>query len=151
MIGRGAHTAGVEEDLEGGAEVTSARFQMNTVRIGIESLAEDHPVERTIELDVDAHVSLLALHLQMLDLGRIGRGERPVLLGTSVRASRCTVLSWRSVDRAMLQRQRAAVHQWCFAISALEMKDMLALDNRVVCIYLELRNASLNFKKKQVT
>lgn len=74
MVGRARHTAAVQEDLEGGAQVPSARLQMHAVRIAVETLGEDHAVERPVELDVDAHVRLFALHLQMLDLRAVVRG-----------------------------------------------------------------------------
>ena len=47
---------------------------MNTVSVRVESLAEDHAVERPIELDVHSHVRLLALYLEMLDLRRVRGG-----------------------------------------------------------------------------
>lgn len=68
MVGRTGHAAAVEEDFECGTQVTGARLHVNTVRVAVEALREDHAVERPIELDVDAHVRLLALHLQMFDL-----------------------------------------------------------------------------------
>jgi len=53
--------------------VASTGLQVDTVRIRVEALAEDHTVERSIELDVYPHMRLLALHLQMLDLRSIWR------------------------------------------------------------------------------
>lgn len=63
VIRRARHTAAVEEDLEGGTQVTSAWLHVNAVRVTVESLREDHAIEWTVELDVDTHVCLLALHL----------------------------------------------------------------------------------------
>lgn len=37
------------------------------------SFGEDHSVERSIEFNVDTHVRLLALHLQILNLRLIAR------------------------------------------------------------------------------
>ena len=50
---------------------------MDAVCVSVVSLAEDHPVEGTVELDVDADAGLLALHLDVLDLGQVGLGGRP--------------------------------------------------------------------------
>lgn len=88
MVRRAAHAAAVQEDLEGRTQVASARLQMHAVRIAVESLREDHSVEGSIEFDVDAHVRLLALHLQMLDLGAVVRGrEGPWVVSTTVAAA----------------------------------------------------------------
>ena len=46
---------------------------MDTVDVAVESLAEDHPVERSVELDPDSEEILLALNLQVFDLGHVGR------------------------------------------------------------------------------
>lgn len=68
--------------------MAGTRFQMHAVLIAVESLREDHPVEGSIEFDVDAHVRLLALHLQMLDLGAIVRGRQgPWVVSTTVAAA----------------------------------------------------------------
>lgn len=48
--------------------MTSSGLHVNAVRVTIEAFREDHSVEGPIELDVDAHVRFLALHLQMFDL-----------------------------------------------------------------------------------
>lgn len=68
VIGRAAHAATVQENLECRTQMAGARFQMHTVSITVETFRENHAVEWAIEFDIDAHVSLLALHLQMLDL-----------------------------------------------------------------------------------
>lgn len=73
MIGRTAHAATVQEYLECRTQMPGARFQMHTVSVTVETFGENHAVERAIEFNVDAHVSLLALHLQMLDLRTVVR------------------------------------------------------------------------------
>ena len=71
------HAAAVQEDLEAGGDGAGARRQVHAVGVAVEALAEDHPVEGTVELDVDADAGLLALHLDVLDLGQVGLGGRP--------------------------------------------------------------------------
>lgn len=64
--------------------MTGTRFQVHAMRIAVVALGEDHAVERTIEFDVDAHVRLLALHLQMLDLRAVVRSaQRPLFVGAN--------------------------------------------------------------------
>jgi len=46
---------------------------VNAVGVAVVALGEDHAVEGSIEFDVDPHMSLLALHLQVLDLWLIAR------------------------------------------------------------------------------
>lgn len=110
VIGRAAHAARIQEDLEGRAQVASSWLEMNAVRIRVESFAEYHPIERTIELDVHSHVSFFALNLKMLDLRRVRRSERPIFL--------CTmrlwwpILRWGPINGSVLQRQRATIDQW---------------------------------------
>lgn len=78
VIRRTAHAATVQENLEGRTQMAGARFQMHTVSITVEAFGENHAVKRTIEFDVDAHVSLFALHLQMLNLRTVVRcAQRP--------------------------------------------------------------------------
>ena len=45
---------------------------MDTVDVAVEALAEDHPVERPVELDPHSEQVLLALHLQVLYLSHVG-------------------------------------------------------------------------------
>ena len=71
------HAAAVQEDLKAGGDGAGARRQVHAVGVAVEALAEDHPVEGTVELDVDADAGLLALHLDVLDLGQVGLGGRP--------------------------------------------------------------------------
>jgi len=118
VVRRGAHAARVEEDLEGRAQVAGAGFQVHAVRIRVEAFAEDHTVERPIELDVHAHVRLLALHLQMFDLRGVRRRQRPVLFVNG----RWTILSRGSVHRSVFEGQRAAVNQWCLALNTLQQR-----------------------------
>lgn len=88
MVRRAAHAAAIQEDLEGRTQMTGAGFQMHTVRVTVESLREDHSVEGSIEFDVDAHMRLLALHLQVLDLGAIVRGRQgPGVVSTTTAAA----------------------------------------------------------------
>lgn len=63
MISRARHAAAVEEDLKGGTEMTGSGLHVHAVRVTVEAFREDHSVEGSIELDVDTHVRLLALHL----------------------------------------------------------------------------------------
>lgn len=88
VVSRAAHTAAVQEDLESCTKVTGTGLQMHTVRIAVESLREDHSVEGSIEFDVDAHMRLFALHLQVLDLGAIVRGRQgPRVVSTTAAAA----------------------------------------------------------------
>jgi len=85
VVGRARHAAAVEEDLEGRAEMSSAWLHMHAVLVAVEALGEDHAVERPIELDVDAHVRLLALHLKVLDLRIVGGGsQRPRIVSATM-------------------------------------------------------------------
>lgn len=68
VIRRTAHATTVQENLERRTQMAGAGFQMHAVSITVETFGENHAVKRTIEFDVDAHVSLFALHLQMLNL-----------------------------------------------------------------------------------
>lgn len=80
---------------------------MNTVRVAVMSLGEDHSVERSIEFDIDTHVRLLALDLQILNLRLVARlANRPLIFrgwanGTTLRwvASK-TAGWWRQESRA---------------------------------------------------
>lgn len=45
---------------------------MNAVDVAVVALAEDHPVEGPVEVDPDSEQVLLALDLQVLNLGHIG-------------------------------------------------------------------------------
>lgn len=88
MVGRAAHTAAVQEDFKSGTQMSGSRFQMHTVRIAVKSLREDHSVEGSVEFDVYTHVRLLALHLQMLDLGTIVRARQgPWVVSTTAAAA----------------------------------------------------------------
>jgi hypothetical protein len=121
VVRRGAHAARVEEDLEGSAQVAGAGLQVHAVRVRVEALAEYHPVERTVELDVHAHVGLLALDLQVFDLRGVGRRQGPVLLGP-VGGRRWPILGRGPVHRPVLQGQGAAVNQRRFPLCALKIK-----------------------------
>ena len=46
---------------------------MDTIDVGVVSLAEDHAVERAVKDNAHAHQVLLALDLKVLDLGHVGR------------------------------------------------------------------------------
>ena len=51
---------------------------MDAIGVTVVTLGEDHAVEGPVELDVDAHVRPLALHLQVLDLRLVlRRRQRP--------------------------------------------------------------------------
>ena len=45
---------------------------MDAVDVAVVAFAEDHSVERPVEDDPDPHHVLLALHLEVLDLGHVG-------------------------------------------------------------------------------
>lgn len=45
--------------------------------IAVESLGEDHPIERSIEFNINTHMCLLALHLQMFYLWHVGCSQWP--------------------------------------------------------------------------
>lgn len=68
VIGRTAHAATIEENLESCTQMAGAWFQMHTMSITVETFGENHAIEWTIEFNVDAHMSFFALHLQMLNL-----------------------------------------------------------------------------------
>ena len=59
-------------DVEGSLSLSKSCRDVDTVDVAVESLAEDHPVERTVELDPDSEEILLALNLQVFDLSHIG-------------------------------------------------------------------------------
>ena len=48
-------------------------WHMDAVCVSVVSLAEDHPVEGPVEDHPDPHHVLLALDLEVLDLGHVGR------------------------------------------------------------------------------
>lgn len=106
MVRRTAHPAAIQEDLEGRTQVTRAGFQMHTVLITVESLREDHSIEGSIEFDVDAHMRLLALHLQMLDLGAIVRGRQgPRVVSTAAATDTAT-----ATPAAATQQTRRSIY-----------------------------------------
>ena len=76
------HAATIEEDLEGGSDGAGAGPQVDTVGIAVEAFAEDHPIEGSVELDVDSDAALLALDLDILDLRqvRLSRGPDVIIL-----------------------------------------------------------------------
>ena len=53
---------------------------MDTVGVAVVTFAEDHPVERTVELDVDPDAGLLALDLDVLDLREVWLGGGPDII-----------------------------------------------------------------------
>ena len=59
-------------DVEGSLGLSQSCWNVDTVDVAVESLAEDHPVERPVELDPDSEEILLALNLQVFDLSHIG-------------------------------------------------------------------------------
>ena len=73
LIGWGSHAARVEVDVKSGTQLSRAGSNVNAVGVAVVALGEDHAVEGPIEFYVDPHVSLLALHLQVLDLWLIAR------------------------------------------------------------------------------
>lgn len=71
--------------------MTGTRLKMHAVRVTVESLREDHSVEGSIEFDVDAHMRLFALHLQVLDLGTIVvSGQGPGVVAATAAATAAT-------------------------------------------------------------
>ena len=46
---------------------------MHTVGVSVVALAEDHSVEWSVKDDPDSHHVFLALDLEVLDLGHVGR------------------------------------------------------------------------------
>ena len=57
---------------------------MDTVGVTVVSLAEDHPVERPVELHIDPDARLLALDLDILDLGQVWLGGGPDIIIVSL-------------------------------------------------------------------
>ena len=62
----------LQRDVEGSLGLSQSGRNVDAVDIAVVALAEDHPVERPVEDDPDPHHVLLALHLQVLDLGHVG-------------------------------------------------------------------------------
>ena len=81
-VAAAGHAATVQEDLEGGGDGAGAGGQVDTVGVAVEALAEDHPVEGPVELDVDPDAGLLALDLDILDLRqvRLSGGPNVIIL-----------------------------------------------------------------------
>ena len=81
-VAAAGHAAPVQEDLEGGGDGARPRGQVDTVGVAVEALAEDHPVEGPVELDVDPDAGLLALDLDILDLRqvRLSGGPNVIIL-----------------------------------------------------------------------
>jgi len=81
---------------------------MNAVGITVVAFGEDHAVKGTIEFNVDPHVSLLALHLQVLDLWLIARltdgpwifWSRAKWTGSWVRTRRWKLRRWEQRTRS---------------------------------------------------
>ena len=73
LVGRGSHAARVEVDVKSGTQLPRAGSNVDAVGVAVVAFGEDHTVERSVEFNVDPHVSLLALHLQVLDLWLIAR------------------------------------------------------------------------------
>ena len=72
-----AHAAAVEENLKAGRDSAGPRGEVDTVGVAVVSFAEYHSVERSVKLDIDPDAGLLALDLDVLDLGQVGLGGRP--------------------------------------------------------------------------
>ena len=53
---------------------------MDTVWVRVEALAEDHPVEGSVKLDVDSDAGLLALDLDVLNLRQVGLSGGPDII-----------------------------------------------------------------------
>ena len=60
-------------DIKGGLSLTQATGDVDTVDVGVVTLAEHHPVERSVKLDPHSEQILLTLNLQILDLSHVGR------------------------------------------------------------------------------
>ena len=59
-------------DVKSGLCLTQTSGNMNTVDIAVETLAEHHPIERSVKLDTNTEQILLTLHLKILDLSHVG-------------------------------------------------------------------------------
>lgn len=68
LVGWWGHSARIEVDIEGGAQLSRSRTDVDAVGITVVTLAEDHAIEWPVELNIDPHVGLLALDLKVLDL-----------------------------------------------------------------------------------
>jgi hypothetical protein len=92
LVGGGCHSASVEVNIEGGAKLTRSRADVNAVGIAVVSLGEDHSVEWAVEFNVDTHVRLFTLDLQILDLGLVAwLTDGPLIFGSR---SNGTTLGW---------------------------------------------------------
>ena len=59
---------------------------MHTVGVSVVALAEDHSVEWSVKDDPHSHHVFLALDLEVLDLGHVGRlGDLPGVVGAGGR------------------------------------------------------------------
>ena len=92
LIGGRGHAARVEVNIESGAELPRTGSDMDAIGVAVVAFGEDHSVERPVEFDVDAHVGLFALDLQVLDLRLVGCCANWPLIFRS-RADRCP-LGW---------------------------------------------------------
>ena len=100
LVGGRSHSASVEVNIESGAKLTGSRANVNAIGIAVVSLGENHSVEWPIEFNVDAHVSLFALHLQVLDLRLIARlTDGPLIFGSR---SNGTTLRWVACKTAAI-------------------------------------------------
>ena len=59
-------------DIKSGLSLTQSSRDVDTVDIAVEALAEHHSIEGSVELDPHSEQVLLALDLQILDLGHVG-------------------------------------------------------------------------------
>jgi len=101
LVGRWCHSACVEVNIEGGAKLTRSRADVNAVGIAVVSLWEDHSVEGSVEFNVDTHVRLFTLDLQILDLGLVTwLTNWPLIFGS--RSNR-TALGWVACKTAAIR------------------------------------------------
>ena len=77
VLGVALGAAAVDADVEVGLLLAAVLAQVHALALAVVALAEDDPVEHLVELDAHLHQVLLALHLQVDDLGDVGRLERP--------------------------------------------------------------------------
>lgn len=90
LVGGGCHATSVEINIESGAKLSGTGSDMNAVGITIMTFGEDHSVEWPVEFNVDSHVRLFALNLQVFDLWLVTRCTNwPLVFGS--RTDRATL------------------------------------------------------------
>jgi len=81
VLGVTGCAAGVDGHVELSLAASEGCGQVHALGVAVESLAEDDTIERFVKLDGDLHEILLALDVEAGDLGHIGLGLGPRVVG----------------------------------------------------------------------